>query len=182
LALNIRGSTSITKRLLIGLLFFIISICVTAVGVSAPLSEEYASIIRKEIEDVQNYVSRVDVFRGATLIFGNNFTLCLSFFVPIIGILFGFYVLYSTGVAIAAQSMPKINPYVTFIMLFIMPFTWLEFLAYSMAFTENVWLTWKIIKRNCRRELMNTCVIISLCAIMLLIAAFVETIMIRAFR
>lgn len=182
LALDIwRGFPSKVKRVITILMFFIISVAVTATGVSAPLSKEEASTITEEVKDVQDYVLTVDVLRGATLIFGNNFVLCLSFFVPVVGILFGFYVLYSTGVVIAAQSIVGgVNPHLIFLSLFIMPFSWLEFLAYSTAFAENAWLTWRIIKRDWKRELVNTCILITICAIVLLAAAFIEIAIIKA--
>jgi glucan phosphoethanolaminetransferase (alkaline phosphatase superfamily) len=183
LALNVwRSFPPRVKRVITVMLFFLLSIGVTATGVSAPLSREKASKINEESKEVQDYVLTVDMFRGVTLIFGNNFALCLSFFAPVVGVLFGLYVLYSTGVVIAAQSIVKgVNPHLAFTLLFIMPFAWLEFLAYSAAFAENVWLTWRIIKRDWRRELVNACMMISLCALMLLAAAFIEMAMIKAF-
>jgi len=183
LTLNVwRNFPPKVKRVLTVMLFLLLSIGVTATGVSAPLSREEASKMNEEFKEVQDYVLTADMFRGVTLIFGNNFVLCLSFFAPVVGVLFGFYVLYSTGVIIAAQSIVEgVNPYMAFTLLFIMPFAWLEFSAYSIAFAENVWLTWQIIKRDWRRELVNACVMVSLCALVLLAAAFIEMSMIKAF-
>lgn len=170
------------RRILTVLMFFLISIAVTIAGVLTPLTTTEATEINEELKQMQDYVSSADMFRGTTLIFGNNFVLCLSFFIPFIGPLFGFYVLYSTGVVIAAQSISEgINPTLTFMFLFIFPFTWLEFLAYSAAFAQSAWLSWRIIKRNWKRELVNTCIIISICAITLLVAAAIEMAIIHAF-
>jgi hypothetical protein len=170
------------KRIITILIFFLVSIAVTVAGVSTSLTEGEASKINDELGEMQDYISTVDMFRGATLIFGNNFVLCLSFFVPFVGFFFGFYVLYSTGVAIAAQSICNgVNPHLVFLSLFIFPFTWLEFLAYSAAFAENAWLSWRIIRRNWRREIVNACIMISICAVTLLIAAFIEIALIKAF-
>jgi hypothetical protein len=76
-------------------------------------------------------------------------------FVPFIfhthvaGPFFGCYVLYSTGVVIAAESISAgIHPMFSCLLLFIFPFTWLEFLAYSTAFAQSVWLTWRIIQHK----------------------------------
>lgn len=177
-----RGFSTRVKRVITILMFFLISVAVTVVGVSTPLTSEEASEINKELGEMQDYVSSADVFRGTTLIFGNNFVLCLSFFVPFVGPLFGFYVLYSTGVVIAAQSICNgINPHLAFLLLFLFPFTWLEFLAYSAAFAESVWLSWRIITRNWKREIVNACIIVSICAVTLLIAAFIEMMLIKAF-
>lgn len=170
------------KRILTILMFFLAAIAVTVAGVSTPLTNEDVSAINEELGEMQEYVSTADMFRGATLIFGNNFVLCLSFFVPFVGPLFGFYVLYSTGVVIAAQSIAQgISPALAFLTLFIFPFTWLEFLAYSTAFAQSAWLSWRIIKRDWKKELVNVCIMISICAVTLLIAAFIEMAIIKAF-
>ncbi|MGB9683856.1 MAG: stage II sporulation protein M [Candidatus Bathyarchaeales archaeon] len=183
LALNIWTKfPSKIRRILTVLMFFLISIAVTIAGVLTPLTTSEATEIKEELKQMQDYVSSADMFRGTTLIFGNNFVLCLSFFIPFIGPLFGFYVLYGTGVVIAAESIAEgINPTLTFLLLFIFPFTWLEFLAYSAAFAQSAWLSWRIIKRNWKRELVNTCIIISICAITLLVAAAIEMAIIHAF-
>jgi len=68
-----------------------------------------------------------------------------------------------------------------FLFLFAFPFTWLEFLAYSTAFAESVWLTWRIIQHKGKKELVNTCIFISICAVMLLVAAIVEMAIISYF-
>ncbi|MEM3703208.1 MAG: stage II sporulation protein M [Candidatus Bathyarchaeia archaeon] len=170
------------KRVFTILAFFLISIAVTVAGALTPLTSEEVTEIGRELEQTREYISSTDMFRGATLIFGNNFILCLSFFVPFVGPFFGCYVLYSTGVVIAAQSLSEgVNPMLNFLLLFIFPFTWLEFLAYSTAFAQSAWLSWRIIQRNWRRELVNTCIMISICAITLLIAAVIEMAIIQAF-
>jgi len=99
----------------------------------------------------------------------------LIMFVPIIGPIFGFYALYNTGVAIAAQSIGEgIHPLTVFLFLFIFPPTWLEFIAYSTAIAESFWLAWRIIKHKGKKEIVNACILISICAVMLLIAAIIE--------
>lgn len=169
------------KRVLTILLFFLFSIAATMAGVSTPLTSEEASEINNAVGEMQDYISSADMFRGTTLIFGNNFVLCLSFFIPFIGPFFGFYVLYSTGVVIAAQSICNgVNPHLAFLSLFIFPFAWLEFLAYSAAFAESVWLVWRVMKGGWRREIVNACIMISICAVTLLLAAFIEMALIKA--
>ncbi|MEM3766351.1 MAG: hypothetical protein QXU46_04915, partial [Candidatus Bathyarchaeia archaeon] len=83
-----KGFPTKVKRILTVLIFFLVSIAVTVAGVSTPLTEREASEINEELGEMQDYLSTADLFRGATLIFGNNFVLCLSFFVPFIGPIF----------------------------------------------------------------------------------------------
>jgi len=154
---------------------------VTVAGTLTPLNTEEAAKINQELNKTQELVRGADLFRGTTMIFGNNFVLCLIFFIPIFGLIFGFSVLYSTGVAIAAQCISsKVPPLVGLFSLFIFPFTWLEFLAYSMAFAQSVWLIYRIIQRAWKRELINTCIVISICAVILLIAAVIEMTIVKA--
>lgn len=164
------------RRILTIFFFFIISIFVTVAGTLTPLGAEEAAKKREDLERIRDLASNA----GATFIFGNNFMLCLSFFIPIFGIFFGCYVLYNTGLMIAAESIGLgMPPLLSFLLLFIFPFAWLEFLAYSAALSQSVWLTWRVIRRKGKDELVNTCIVITICAIMLLAAAFIEMFFIK---
>ena len=177
-----KSSSPKRKRILTIMAFFLLSLIVTIAGVLTPLSTEEAEEINKEMEQMQESVSNAGAFRGTAFIFGNNFMLCLLFFIPVAGPFFGCYVLYSTGVVIAAESISaSMHPVFTLLLLFIFPFTWLEFLVYSAAFAQSVWLTWRIIQHKARRELINTCIMISICAVTLLVAAIIEITAIQAF-
>lgn len=170
-----RNAPTKIKRILTIAAFFVLSIIITVAGVLTPLSHEEASEIEKELEEIQENIN-------TQLIFGNNFMICLAMFVPVAGPIFGSYVLYNTGVVIAAASVVEGWPsLLVFLFLFAFPFTWLEFLAYSAAFAESIWLTWRIIQRKGKKELVNTCMLISICAVMLLTAAIVEMAIISYF-
>jgi hypothetical protein len=167
-----RSAPTKIKRILTIIVFFFLSIIIMVAGVLTPLSLEEANEIERELEEIRGNVN-------TQLIFGNNFMICLLMFVPIAGPIFGSYVLYSTGVVIAAESIAEGLPSViVFLFLFAFPFTWLEFLAYSIAFAQSIWLTWRIIQHRGKRELLNTCVFISICAVMLLVAAIIEMVII----
>lgn len=176
-----KSSSPRQKKILTIIAFFILSLIVTIAGILTPLSSEEAAEINKEMEQMQESVSNAGTLRGTAFIFGNNFMLCLLFFIPAAGPFFGCYVLYSTGVVIAAQSMSaSVHPALTLLLLFIFPFTWLEFLAYSAAFAQSFWLTWRVIQHKARNELSNTGIMISICAVMLLVAAVIEILAIQA--
>lgn len=182
LALNLwKNASPRRKRILTIMAFFLLSLIVTIAGVLTPLSTEEAANINEEMRQMQESVSNAGTLRGTAFIFGNNFMLCLLFFIPVAGPFFGCYVLYTTGVVIAAQSISaNMHPVLTLILLFVFPFTWLEFLAYSAAFAQSFWLTWRIIQHKTRRELLNTGIMISICAVMLLVAAVIEILAIQA--
>jgi len=169
LALNFwRDAPTKIKRILTIAVFFLLSIIITVSGVLTPLTLEEADKIKKGFEEIQENVN-------IQLIFGNNFMICLIMFIPFAGPIFGSYVLYNTGVVIAAQGTTEGLPsLVVFLFLFIFPFTWLEFLSYSTALAESVWLTWRMIQHKGKKELVNTSILISICAVMLLAAAIIE--------
>lgn len=170
-----RNASTKIKRILTITAFFLLSIVITIAGVLTPLSHEEANEIQKEVEEMGKNINE-------RFIFGNNFMICLAMFVPFAGPAFGSYVLYNTGVVIAAQSAAEdFPPLIAFLFLFAFPFTWLEFLAYSTAFAESVWLTWRIIRHKGKKELVNTCIFISICAVILVVAAIVEMAIISYF-
>jgi len=168
------------KRILSILVIFIISFLITLAGVLTPLSPEEIETISDELGQRRESIKEMNIFQSASSIFGNNFMICLLSFTPVAGPFFGFFVLYNTGVVIAADSIAHgFPPVLTFISLFILPIAWLEFLAYSTAFAESIWLTWFIIKGKGKNELVKTCIFISICAVILLAAAFIEAVFIQ---
>ena len=164
--------SSRNKRLLSIICFFTISFVFTLLGLISSITYEEAEVIIQQIEPLQQNIS-------VQLIFGNNFMICLFMFVPVIGHIIGFYILYNTGIVIAAQSvLNNVSPFTSLIFLFIFPVAWLEFFAYSLSFAENFWLTKKLIHRKGKSELYTVCVFISICAVLLIIAAISEVILI----
>ncbi|MEM3536430.1 MAG: stage II sporulation protein M [Candidatus Bathyarchaeia archaeon] len=163
---------SIIKRILTFAVVFLLSAIITAAGALTPLSQEEADSLNEELEQLRENIS-------VQYIFGNNFMICLLMFVPVVGPLFGFYALYTTGVFIAAQSIAyNVHPLLTFLSMFILPVIWLEFAAYSIAMGESIWLIWRIIHGKGKSELLRACIFISICAVLLLVAAIVEVVMI----
>lgn len=172
-----RGLSSRTKRLYAIVLFFILAVIVTIAGTLTPLTPSEADSLNQELDQLRGSIS-------VQYIFGNNMMVCLLMFVPIIGPLFGLYVLYNTGVVIGAEAMASlhVSPVLVFLSLFILPFTWLEFISYSTACVASVWLTWRLIQHKGRRELVRTGSFIAICAVFLLIAAIVEYLLITGFQ
>lgn len=178
-----KNSPSRVKRVLTIAGFLFLSIIITIAGVLTPLSSEEANTIGNELDNTRKTIDSMPVMQQVSFIFGNNLMICLAAFVPIAGPVFECYVLYSTGVVIAAGSITEgVNPLLVFLFLFIFPFAWLEFIAYSVALAQSVWLTWRIIQRRFRSEIVTTCIFISICAVMLLLAAVIEIAIISLLR
>jgi len=165
------------KRILTIAAFFFLAIVITVAGILTPLSNEDINTLGKGLEETRENIDSLPEVQQVSFIFGNNFMLCLVGFVPIAGPIFEFYVLYSTGVVISADvayESIQASSLLIFLLLFIFPWTWLEFLAYSTAIAESFWLTWRIIQHKWKIEIKNTCILISICAVMLLVAAIIE--------
>ena len=57
--------------------------------------------------------------------------------------------------------------------LVLTPVFWLEFIAYSTAMAESIWLTRRLMQRRWL-ELKNTAILIGICAAILIVSAIVE--------
>ena len=172
------------KRVYLFLLCFLLLIGITVAGTLTPLTKEEADALNKDIQDVQGNIVNMTVLSGTMAIFNNNFLISLLMFIPFFGPLFGGYVTYNTGMVIAAETMnltEQVSPTLTFLILLILPFAWMEFIAYSLAFSESLWLSWCVIKRKSREELLTTLMLILVCLLILLAAAVIEMVLISAF-
>ncbi len=178
---NLSNSPSRSKRILTILVFFLLSIAITIAGVLTPLSSKDSKDLNNDLKQMQDETKNMTVWQSTIFIFTNNFRLCLLMFIPIAGPLIGSYIMYSTGLVIGAwgheNNMPSL---IAFVALFISPHTWLEFMAYSIAFAASVWLTWRAIKHQFKKEILQTCKFIAICALILLAAAFIEAYLIAA--
>jgi uncharacterized membrane protein SpoIIM required for sporulation len=162
------------KRILTTFLILLLAFLITFIGTVTPMTQEKAETTRRELEKFE----RIPDEFTFQLIFGNNFYLCLLMFLPFLGPILGFYVLYNTGQAIGAIAITRgFNPAAMFITLFIFPFAWMEYIAYSIAISQSFWLTLSIFRRRFKVEFLKTCIFIVLCAIILIIAALIETIL-----
>jgi len=87
----------------------------------------------------------------------------------------GFFVLYNTATSFAALSLVyHVEPLIVFASLFATPVFWLEYVSYSLAISESLILAYAAVKRRFRNELVNASKVISICAVLLLLSAFVE--------
>lgn len=162
------------KRIYSVILVFIVSVIVTSVGSLVPVDPQIA----KQISDDLNQTLETATQSGTLTqyIFGNNFLICLLMFVPIVGPIFGLFVLFSTGMAVGAvATVENLPSLLTLFALVITPVFWLEFASYSAAMAESVWLFRRLLQRSFRHELRNTCIFISICAVLLATGAVVET-------
>lgn len=153
--------------------FFAFSVIIMFLGARMPVNLTDAQPIYNEFENELKYTATVPG------IFGNNFFQCLILFTPFLGPLYGALVFFNTGFAIAIIAVVKhANAGWLFTLLFFFPHTWLELFAYSLALSQSVFLSIAIIKGHFKQEVVRTCVVITICALILLLAAVAEVILI----
>jgi uncharacterized membrane protein SpoIIM required for sporulation len=157
-----------TKKMLIVAIFILISLLVTLMGTYSPISYSQANKTRNELKEMAAHSTMSSIF-------GNNFMLCLFMFAPFIGPLFGLYVLYNTGWVIGAIAVSEgASRELLFASIFILPHAWFEYLAYSIAMAQSVWLSMRIVQGRFMKEVVPTAILITLNALILLAAAFIE--------
>ncbi len=161
---------NIQTRLLFLVIVLVAAILATALGVllfSADATE--AQQLREEI------LADFERANDPRFIFGNNLFLTLIMFVPIVGPIWGLLVLFNTGSIIALISIAEgFPPLLTYLLLFLMPVFWLEFAAYALAMAQSMILFLKMLQRRGKQEVSRTCVVITLCTLILFVAAVVE--------
>ncbi|MCW4021015.1 MAG: stage II sporulation protein M [Candidatus Bathyarchaeota archaeon] len=153
---------------------------VTAAGAVARMELSEAQDIVQEMEGLEE----VFAIAGLQIIFGNNLMHCLIMFAPFLGPIWGSYVLHSTGRVLAAVgSMAGADPLLLFITLFVSPHAWMEYVSYGLAISESFWLVYSAAKyrtKGFRNELTNASKAVAVCAVLLLLGAFAEMLLISS--
>jgi uncharacterized membrane protein SpoIIM required for sporulation len=165
---------TLRSRIVTVAVVMVLCFAVTFFGVLTKVDRSEAQTIVGEMNDPE----KISKIAGVQIIFGNNLMYCLIMFVPILGPLRGLDVLYSTGRVLAAMgSSFGVDPVSLFMILFVFPHTWMEYISYSLAISESLWLSYSVIKggfKGFRHELIYAFKAVVICAVLLLLAAFAE--------
>jgi hypothetical protein len=166
------NASSKRKRIYSIVFIFIIAFILTVVGSFVPLSHQDAQTISSNLNSTLNEQRAKGNL--TEYIFFNNFEICLLMFIPIIGAVLGFAILFNTGIALGAIASVQGFPIGLGLMsLVITPVFWLEFTAYSIAIAESIWLTRRLMQHRWL-EVKNTAILIAICAGILIVGAIVE--------
>lgn len=180
-----KKSSSRFKRFVTIILFFLLSIAVTMAGILTPMSSQEAQDRAKDLNTTQEQISSMPVWEMTLAIFENNFLICLLMFIPLVGFFIGSYVLYNTGLVIGAIGLTNaahVSGMLVFFALFILPFSWLEYIAYATGFSGDLWLSWRIIKGKGLWELKRTAKLVAISAGLLLAGAIIEAVVIASMQ
>ncbi|MCW3982425.1 MAG: hypothetical protein NWE96_00340 [Candidatus Bathyarchaeota archaeon] len=174
------------KRIYAVLIVFILSVLATTIGMLVPVSPEEAKII----SDYLNQTVTQGQAQGTLSadIFLNNFPLCLLMFVPLAGFAMGMFILFSTGQAFravfeiqaaggaAASSSVELTAATAVLTLFLVGLVFLlEYVSYSIAMAESIWLFRRITQKQWKGELKYLAIFIGVVALLLIIGAVAET-------
>ncbi|MEM3510941.1 MAG: stage II sporulation protein M, partial [Nitrososphaerales archaeon] len=109
-------------------------------------------------------------------IFTNNLRVALLMLIPGLGLILAPYVLYNTGLVFAATGVVNGVPGLMLLLATaILPFFWLEFVAYATSTTQNLYLIWAIKSKTLRYELRNLGYSLLIIVLLLLLGAWIET-------
>jgi hypothetical protein len=152
------------------IIFLLITIITIVVGALQPLSDTEATDIQKNFDQILNQTP------DALFILRNNFGIASLMLIPVLGPVVGVFVLHNTGLAISAVSYSADLPGIlVFLGLLLLPFSWLEFISYSAAMTQSVFLMLALFqRRGVRKELTRTGLIWAAIFAMLIAGAIIE--------
>jgi hypothetical protein len=174
------------KRIYSILIVFVLSVLATIIGMLVPVSPQEAQII----SDLLNQTVTQGQAKGTLSadIFLNNFPLCLLMFIPLAGFAIGMFILFSTGQAFRAvfeiqaangsvsSSSVEITATTAILTLILVGLVFLlEYISYSIAMAESIWLFRRITQKHLKRELKYLAIFIGVVALLLIIGALVET-------
>ena len=167
------------KRIYSIVAIFVIAFLVTVIGSFLPLSSSDAHTISQNLNSTLNQNRASNTL--TQYIFLNNFSICLAMFIPVFGAALGMFILFDTGVALGAIAATQGYPvWVGLASLVITPVFWIEFISYSIAMAESIWLFRRLTQKRWR-ELKWTAIFIGICAGLLAIGAVVEVWLITTF-
>jgi hypothetical protein len=173
-----RNASSKRKRIYLIILVFAVAFLFTGIGSYIPISHFDAQSISNNVNaTVTQHKSNGTL---TEYIFLNNFLICLLMFVPFIGTIAGMAIIFNTGIALGAiATVQGYPPFVALISEAILPVFWLEFIAYSVAMAESIWLSRRLTQGHWR-ELKNTAILIGICAAILIVSALIEVYLINS--
>jgi hypothetical protein len=168
-----RTIVSRMKRIRYTLFFLSLAIFIFAfvLGSSASLSRQEAQAIYQE------FSSQVGPNPTTLQIFSNNMSLCFLFFIPFFGTAFMAFVGYNTGLVLSAVVIINPQSLTSLALAFatlLFPWTWMEFIAYSLASSEGLMVIVSAVGRTFRKEAKRLLIIFAIAIILLAVGSIIE--------
>jgi hypothetical protein len=179
-----KNASSKRKRIYSAIFVVILIIVVTIIGFAIPPSSQEEQLIFNQLNQTQAHGIATGTL--PMVFFLNNFLLCLLMFIPLVGLPIGLFIMFSTGQGLralidvqiasgASSATPEIQASTAILILVGAALTFiLEYTSYTIGMTESVWLFRRLTQRRWR-ELKYTAILIGVAALLLTIAAIVES-------
>jgi hypothetical protein len=141
-----------------------------AVGAEIQVSEEESNILLEEFEALIEDIDAVGIFV-------HNVSLALPMFIPGLGVAWGAFSAFSTGMAFSVlqDAHPALENIPALTVIFMTPFGLMEIAAYSIAMSRSYILVHKIIKKiPIRGDIRVTIIEVGILVGLLLAGGFIE--------
>jgi len=167
------------ERLLWFFIVFEFLVIVTMIGAGQPVSSPSASSLVNGLNATIPYSSGTEAI--AISIFKNNYMLALIMAIPLAGPVMATYTSFNTGYMMSAQAVVYSQQYNIaltginrFLGIMVTPVFWLEFVCYSAAVLESIYLLQSLFTRSFSKELIRAIIVIIGITVILFISAQVE--------
>ncbi len=162
---------ALRSRVIVAVIMVALCFTATFIGAVSELNNAEVQELIRQSDELQEAVK----YAGVQLIFGVNFMHFLIMVTPGFGPIYGFFILWNTGRGFAAVgSSVGLDPLLLVFTIIVLPFAWLEYISYGIAVSESLWLIYMASKSRFKAELTNAAKVIAICAVLLLLAAFIE--------
>ena len=163
------------RRLLVMLTLLLLEVGIFAAGLLTPVSDNVRQAIEDQTSAQFASVPSATPPQLFSFIFVHNLPIALVEMVPLLGAIVFASSIYVTGVAAQVSAAAQGYPGTFGGVLLIFPFTFVEFAAYAIAVGAGAMLVYSWIRGRLRREAMVFSFELGAVAIVLLVAALMET-------
>lgn len=172
-------TTDMNKRILLFFVFMAVFVSVFTVGSKMQVDESEAQVF---LEKFNNLIDSLRERNFGLEIFSHNVSIALPMFLPGVGVGWGIFSAFSTGMAIAVLQIgnPLLSKIPSFAVL-ATPFGMMELAAYSIGMSRSFLLITQIMKKKLtRRDVKFVIIEVGLVIGFLLAGAFIEAQMIES--
>lgn len=162
-------------------IMFIVFLMLFVAGSLTPLPSDLARMLYEQLNRTAYEITKDKDLEILTFrIFINNARVAIMCVIPLVGMFFSFFVMFSTGLGLSAFSMFSDRSRVELLsMTLSAPHTWLEIFSISLVSVESIVLSYLFFKRlPVRKELGITLSILFLSLSVLALAAGIEAMLI----
>jgi len=163
------------RRLLLIFVVLVVELALFGVGLLTPLSNSAEQSLVNSTNSEFAGLQSAGPEQLAFSIFAHNFTIALIEMIPIVGAFLFVLSIYSTGLAAQAIVVSKGLPPAFGAIIFAFPYSLVELSAYAIAVGAGVMLLVSWRRKRLREEARVFCLEVAAVAIVLLLAATMET-------